>query len=347
MFRMILSASAAVAAVSLASAAFAGPPLTKGGKPDLTGIWTNASLTPLQRPAMASGLEVDAQEAEKIVAATGTGGANDKTWQREDYSDPNAPAPAKGGEDFGVKAYDTAWVAPGEMLGKVRGKYRSSNIVEPANGRLPYRDSASAAQRSQVRAVRYATGNDPYEGPEATALSERCLIGFGSTGGPGMLSTLYNNNYQFVLTDTHLAIVVEMAHDVRVAPIFPSAAAAKAGHKPAAIKPWLGDSVAWWEGPTLVVETTNIHPEQAENGPFYLSAAGKVTERFTRLSETEIDYAFTVDDPETYTQAWKAELSFRPQSQLYEYACHEGNYGLEGILAGARRAEAEQARAAR
>lgn len=345
--RSLSMAGAAIIALSCATATWAAPPLTAGGKPDLTGIWTNASLTPLQRPKMASGLEVSAEEAEKIVAATGTGGAADKTWTKENYSDPNAPAPEKGGEDFGVKAYDTAWTAPGEMLGKVRGKYRSSNIVEPADGRLPYADNASAAQRSQVRAVRYATGNDAYEGPEATALSERCLIGFGNTGGPGMLSTLYNNTYQFVLTDTHLAIVVEMAHDVRVIPIFQTAAIAKAAHKPDAIRPWLGDSVAWWDGATLVIETINIHPEQAENGPFYLSDKGKVTERLTRLSETEIDYAFTVEDPATYTRPWKAELSFRPQSQLYEYACHEGNYGLEGILAGARKAEQERATAAR
>ncbi len=339
---MLKSSLLAAAALALTAGAAFAQPMTKSGKPDLTGIWSNASLTPLQRSRMASGLVVDAKEAAAIVAATGTGGANDKTWAREDYSDPNAPAPEKGGSDFGVKAYDSAWVAPGEMLGKVRGAYRSSAIVEPATGVLPYKNGAAAAQRSQVRAVRYATGNDPYEGPEATSLSERCLIGFGNTGGPGMLSTLYNNTYQFVLTEDHLAIVVEMAHDTRVIPIFKTAAAARAGHRPDAIKPWLGDSVAWWEGETLVVETINVHPEQAENGSFYLSSKAKVTERLTRISDKEIDYAFTVEDPDTYTQPWKAELSFHPQSSLYEYACHEGNYGLEGILAGARRAESER-----
>jgi hypothetical protein len=337
--RLLLSAT--MLAASLAMSASAGTPTISGGKPDLTGVWTNASLTPLARPKTLDKLELSDEEAARYVAANAMGGATDKTWKKEHYSDPNAGAPEKGGDDFGVKAYDTAWTAPGEHLAKVNGKFRSSNIVEPANGQLPYRDMAAAAERSQVRGIKYAKGNDPYIGPESAALSERCLIGFGGTGGPGMLSVLYNNTYQFELTETHLAIVVEMAHDVRIIPIFASAAKARAGHRPDVIKPWLGDSVAWWEGGTLVVETVNINPLQAENGPFYLSAKAKVTERLTRRSEKEIFYEFVVDDPQTYTQPWKAQLAFYPQTRLFEYACHEGNYGLEGMLAGARLKETE------
>jgi hypothetical protein len=291
-------------------------------------------------------LELTAEEAAQQIAGNAIGGANDKTWTKEQHTDPNAAAPAKGGEDFGTKAYDTAWIAPGESLLQINGKYRSSDIVEPADGQVPYRDMAAAAERRRIGGITYATGNDPYIGPESATLSERCLIGFGGTGGPGMLSVLYNNTYAFQLTDTHLAIEVEMAHDTRIVPIFASAAKARASHGPAAIQPWLGDSVAWWEGKTLVVETVNVHPLQGQNHPFYLTPQGKVTERLTRTGEKEIFYEFTVDDPATYTEPWKAQLVFRPQTRIFEYACHEGNYGLEGMLAGARQKEREAARQA-
>ena len=309
-------------------------------KRDLNGIWTNASLTPLTRARGVAKLEVSPEEAARIVASTGVAGISaDEKFQQQRYSDPNAGAPAKGGQDFGIKGYDGGWVAPGEKLAMVRGRYRTSNIIEPANGQLPYRDMAGAAARAALRGHKYAMGDDPYEGPESTTPSERCLVGFGGTGGPGMLSVLYNNNYQFVLTKDHLAIVVEMVHDTRIIPIFASAQQARASHGPAVIKRWLGDSVAWWEGDTLVAETVDVHPLEAETGPFALSPDAKVTERFTRTGPKEIAYSFTVDDPATYTQPWTAELSFYPQSSLYEYACHEGNYGIVGILQGARSRE--------
>ena len=328
-------AAAAAAALGFASHASAQTAASR----DLNGIWTNASLTPLARAKGVDKLEVSAEEAAKIVARTGVAGLSPEESRKTGYSDPKAGAPAKGGSDFGVRGYDTGWVAPGEKLAMVGGRYRTSNIVEPSNGQLPYRDMAAAARTAQLRGIKYATGNDPYEGPESTAISERCLIGFGGTGGPGMLSVLYNNNYQFVLTKDNLAIVVEMVHDTRIIPIFPSAQKARASHGPAAIKRWLGDGVGWWEGDTLVVESINVHPLEAQNGPFALSSKAKITERFTRTGPKEIAYTFTVDDPETYTQPWKAELSFYPQSNLYEYACHEGNYGMVGILQGARNKE--------
>jgi hypothetical protein len=352
--RMLTTSLAAIAVALMTGAAVAQVPKTSDGKPDLTGIWTNASLTPLSRARGVDKLVVDEAEAQKIANSTSIAGipADDPDFNKNArYSDPTKGAPEKGGADFGLKGYDSFWVTPGTMLGKVKGEYRTSNIVEPANGQLPYKDPAGIARKQMAGFQRYMTGNDPYEGPEATALSERCLIGFGTTGGPGMLSVLYNNNYQFVQTEDHLMILVEMAHDARVIPIFDSAAEAKASHKPNVIKPWLGDSVGWWDGDTLVAETVNVYPPQAEDGSFPLSANAVVTERFTRTGEKDIFYEFSVNDPETYTQPWKAELSFYPTSQLYEYACHEGNYGLEGILAGARlkerRAEAANAKPTR
>jgi hypothetical protein len=321
-------------------------PSVKIVRPDFSGVWTNASLTPLSRARGVANLVVSKEEADRIAKSTAVAGVAPEEAGNEDYVDPNLGAPEKGGRDFGLKGYNSFWVAPGETLAVVKGEYRTSNIVDPPNGQLPYKDPAGVAKAQAAGFIRYVTGNDPYEGPEATALSERCLIGFGGTGGPGMLSVLYNNTYQFVQTPDHLMILVEMAHDARIIPIFEDAGSAKAGHKPNVIKPWLGDSVGWWEGATLVVETINVHPLQAAANPFPLSAKAKVTERFSRAADSEIFYEFKVDDPDSYTQPWKAELSFHPaKGGLYEYACHEGNYGLFGILAGARQKEREAAQA--
>jgi hypothetical protein len=334
----------ALAVALLVSPALAQVPRTADGKPDLNGIWTNASLTPLSRAAGVKSLVVSEAEAKQIADRTSIAGipADDPDFNKNArYSDPNKGAPAKGGADFGLKGYDSFWVTPGTMLGKVKGEYRTSNIVEPANGQLPFKDPAGQMRKQMAGFQRYMTGNAPYEGPEETAISERCLIGFGQTGGPGMLSVLYNNNYQFVQTPGHMMILVEMAHDVRVIPIFGSADEARKNHRPNAIKPWLGDSVGWWEGDTFVAETTNVYPLQAENQSFPLSPRGVVTERLTRTGPKDIFYEFTVNDPDTYTQPWKAELSFYPQSRLYEYACHEGNYAMQGILGGARILEAQ------
>ena len=346
--RMFKPAVTAIALVLMAAPALAQVPRAPDGKPDLTGIWSNASLTPLSRARGVASLVVTKEEAQKIADGTAIAGvaADDPEFNRNArYSDPNKGAPPKGGSDFGLKGYDSFWVTPGTMLANVKGEYRTSNIIDPPSGQLPFKDPAEQARKGMIGFQRYMTGNAPYEGPEETAISERCLIGFGQTGGPGMLSVLYNNNYQFVQTPSHLMILVEMAHDVRAIPIFANAAEARKGHRPAAIKPWLGDTVGWWEGDTFVMETINVNPLQAENQSFPLSDKGVVTERLTRTDAKNIHYEFSVNDPETYTQPWKAELSFNPTTQLYEYACHEGNYGMHGILAGAREKERQAAAA--
>jgi len=347
--RFLKTGLSALAVAMLAAPAMAQVPRTADGKADLTGIWSNASLTPLSRGQGVKSLVVTEAEAKKIADSTSIAGvpADDPDFNRNArYSDPSKGAPEKGGSDFGLKGYDSFWVTPGTMLANVKGEYRTSNIIDPPSGQLPYKDPAGVMRRQMVGFQRYLTGNAPYEGPEETAISERCLIGFGQTGGPGMLSVLYNNNYQFVQTPHHMMILVEMAHDVRVVPIFATAEKARAGHKPVAIKPWLGDTVGWWEGDTFVMETININPLQAENQSFELSEKGVVTERLTRTGPKDIFYEFSVNDPETYTQPWKAELAFYPSPALYEYACHEGNYGMHGILAGAREKERQAAAAA-
>jgi hypothetical protein len=335
MFRRALCQWTAIGCLLAPTVATAG---SNSPSRDLTGLWTNQSQTSLTRPEDITQLEVSPEEAKKIVASRLTIGftAEEKS---KTTSDPNAGPPPAGDKDFGVKGYDPAWVAPGEALGTVNGHYRTSQIIDPVDGRLPFRDPAQAAKSAQAKRVAYETGNGPYNGPEQATLSERCLIGFGGTGGPGMLNTLYNNDYQFVQTKDHLAIDVEMAHDVRIIPIFASAQLARAKHQPDVIKPWLGDSVAWWEGDTLVAETINVPAAQGAYGPFPLSSSAKVTERFRRIGPKEILYRFTVDDPATYTKPWTAELTFHPTNAVFEYACHEGNYALEGMLSGARENE--------
>lgn len=334
MRKQILSGCLSLTLSLFAADAFAASP-AQYSKRDFSGTWTNQSLTRLSRPGDFQQLEVSREQAERYVKAQMTIGftaeEKDKT-----HVDPNAGAPPAGDKDFGVKGYDPAWTSAGESFAVINGRYRTSHIVSPTNGQLPHRDPEKARSLAEARRVIYETGNGPYDGPEHANLSERCLIGFGGTGGPGMLNTLYNNNYNFVSTKDHLAIVVEMAHDVRLIPIFANQAQAQRSHRPDAIKPWLGDSVAWWESDTLVVETINVHPLQGAAGPFPLSEKAKVTERLTRTGEKEILYRFTVDDPVHYTHPWTAELAFRPSPGIFEYACHEGNYGLVNMLSGAR-----------
>ena len=192
--------------------------------------------------------------------------------------------------------------------------------------------------------ARYLTGVADASGPEAIPIAERCLIGFGNTAGPGMLSTLYNSSYQFVQTDDYVMIMVEMVHDARIIPLFENAEEARANRRPEKLQQWLGDSVGWYENNTLIVETVNINPLQMGQSAVPISPDGRFIEKFSRYADDEIIYQFTVDDSNLYSQPWTAELSYYPlEGSIYEYACHEGNYSMPGILAGARRLEREQA----
>jgi hypothetical protein len=191
-----------------------------------------------------------------------------------------------------------------------------------------------------VEAPKSANGGgaaDAYMGPESRGTGERCVL-MGNLGGPVMLSGLYNNNIQVVQAPGHVMLEVEMIHDARIIPVFKDAAEARRNHGPQAIAKWMGDSVAWYEGDTLVVETNNYNRQQA--GQVFISDTGTLTERITRVGENDIVYAFTVEDPEVYTQVWKGEIPWRKlKESMYEYACHEGNYGLWNILTGAREQE--------
>ncbi len=296
-------------------------PRTASGKPDLQGTWTNASLSSLERaarlPLVLTEEQAKALEARRAAAA--------EAGQRP--TDPNAPPP-KAGQDVG--AYNQFWMDPGSQYGRVKGEIRSSWIVDPADGRIPYTAEGKKLLDQELYTVR-----NQFDGPEVRLVSERCLVGFGSTGGPPMINVIYNNNYQIVQNDDHVMILVEMNHDARIIPLN------EVAELPAQ---WLGRSKGRWEGDTLVVETTGFRKEESLRpyftSNFYVSPDATVTERFTRWSEDQLVYEFTVNDPRIYTQPWRAEMVMnKAAGEMFEYACHEGNYSLPGILQGARKNE--------
>ncbi len=317
---LIGTANSAVAADSAYTA-----PRTEFGAPDLQGIWSIATQTNLERAERFGGkLVLSEDEAQRIEAAVRAGfEASNRP------SDPNRDAP----DATNVGGYNTFWMDPGQRLAMVNGEIRTSIIVDPADGRLPYSEQGKA---NFAAAMQRRAG---YDGPEIRPLGERCVVGFGSTGGPPKLPVLYNNNTQIVQTEDYVVLLAEMNHDARVIRL-------NAEHAEPPMNYWMGDSVGYYEGDTLVVETTNFHLQQnlrsSLDHRFYGSPQMRVTERFTRTDENTITYQFTVNDPENYTQPWSGELPMVASDEgIYEYACHEGNYALPGILAGARRAEAD------
>jgi hypothetical protein len=297
------------------------PPRNEFGRPDFNGYWSNASLTTMQRPGNFEYLVIPQGQ---IADLTGDHPQN----VRQATDDGLVPGELLDGSDLDQgRGYNAFWVDPGSEYGLVKGERRTSWIVDPPDGRIPFSEQGQSLRR-EARGLFFSN-----DGPEGRSLGERCIIGFGSTGGPPMVNVLYNNVYQFVQTEDYLVIIVEMVHDARIIPL-------NGAHRPAALGQWLGDSVGHWEGDTLVVETRNLHPQQAPRNGAPLSEQGKVIERFTRYSDEQILYEFAVDDPAYYSSTWRGEMSFNASAERqYEYACHEGNYGLEGILAGARRDE--------
>jgi hypothetical protein len=213
---------------------------------------------------------------------------------------------------------------------------RSSIVTFPSDGRAPPLTPEGLALMRKQREFNSQFG--PADNPENRPLSERCVISFGSSAGPPMLPNYwYNNNYTIVQNAGYVMIMTEMEHDARIIRL------GEPRPLPKDVKPYFGDSWGHWEGNTLVIETTNINPEQTFHG-VPLSDQGKITERLTRIADDTILYQFTIDDPVMYTDSWGGELPFKKLDDLiYEYACHEGNYSLEGVLRGARYEEKQAA----
>jgi hypothetical protein len=311
------------------------PPRTPDGHPDLQGIWDVSTITPVERPQGVSAVlseeqarQQENQESNRVATAA-----------RPSNPDRNAP-PA--GANVGT--YNNFWIDRGSSVIVVDGQRRSSLIVDPADGRVPaLTDEAQrrnagrrgTAQRPTSDAIESAPAAE-YDGPELRPLAERCLIGFGSTSGPPTLPNYgYNNLKQIVQTKDYVMILNEMVHDVRIIRLNRTA------HQPSTIRNWFGDSIGRWEGDTLVVETTNFTDKTRFRGS---GEHMRVVERFTRVAPDTILYRFTIDDPATWVKPWTGEYPWVvSNSTLYEYACHESNYALEGILRGARLLENEDA----
>jgi hypothetical protein len=310
------------------------------GQPDLSGYWSNATMTPLTRNSkLTDKLVIPAAQAaqlEKVFAAA-LAAADSPTDQKKGpgaVTDPDSPEAqlvkirpdfAAAGGDVG--GYNTFWIDPGNHMMEVNGEYRSS-IITTANG-LPPARKPGASPPNRYR--------DNYDSYEYRGLGDRCIMGFGRNSSPPMLANgYYNNNYYIQQSPDAVAIQVELIHDTRIVRL-------KGGHLPDTIRPLMGDSIGHFEGDTLVVETTNF--PQTDN--FMGSWKNlKVTERFTRVSPTRINYQFSVEDPDAWDKPWGGEYNFSPlKGIVYEYACHEGNYALPAILAGARHQEKEAAAA--
>jgi hypothetical protein len=297
------------------------PPRTPDGKPDLQGVWTNASLTTLERQRQFPSLVIPAERAAQIEQ-----GRAQMMATANAPTNPNEGAPTDRNSNAGYNAF---WIDPGTRYGVVKGETRSSWIVDPPDGRIPYTPAAKKHFEDRLTAVR-----STWDGPEIRPQGERCIVGFGSTAGPPMMNVLYNNHYQFVQTPTHVVINVEMIHDARIIPITEK-------RDVNGFDTWLGNSTGWWEGDTLVVKTRNFHkdirvrPNMGDS--YYVGENATVTERFSRVAADAIHYEYVVQDAEAFTRPWRGEMTFRASSDpIYEYACHEGNYALPGILGGAR-----------
>jgi hypothetical protein len=303
-------------------------PRAADGHPDLQGVWTNASLTRLERNPKYGHLVLSEAEAAEIE------GKNDKLLAlassptRPDATTKDLPADCSDNRGRNCN-YNAAWTDPGTSVMRVGGKPRAGFITTTADGKVP--PLTADARKRMAAMMSRRQGGRINDNPETRSLGERCLLSFGNSAGPVMLPLLYNNTYQIVQTRDHVAIEVEMVHDTRVVRLGEK-------HLGSHIRPWMGDSIGWWDGDTLVIETTNYHPAQTFRG------AGenlKVTERLTRVGPDRMHYGFWVEDPTTFTQPWGGEYEFsRSKGALYEYACHEGNYGLANILSGARAEEA-------
>ncbi len=338
----------AAAVVSLG----AEPQRTPDGRPDLSGFYDIATLTPLTRPGnLADRLSLSdaeaqavAQKAAAVKAATSSA------------SDPNRKAPPEGGDGsegaYGnVGGYNSVWIDNGVGAFKIDGKWRTSIITEPKNGRMPEltpQGKARAAERAIYNRpnrgdafwITEGISPGPYDDPELRPTAERCLLSFGSGGGPPMLPVLYNNLKQIVQTKNTVMILNEMVHDARVIRI-------NGKHEAPDVRRWLGDSIGKWEGDTFVVDTTNFNDMPALNGA---TRNLHVIERFRRIDAKSLLYSFTVEDPTVWSKPWSGEILWPATNErIFEYACHEGNYSFVGILRGARllEVEAEKKKAAK
>jgi hypothetical protein len=286
---------------------------TPDGRPDLQGIWTNSTRTPLERPEEFRGrpfiTEQEAVAYEKRILTTGNRDRRD--------GDPEADV---------ARAYNELFFDQGDKLSRIDGRIPTSIIIDPPDGRIP---PLTPEAQARVEATRAYAKQHPADRAQDRALTERCI--YWATAGPPMLPGPYNNLYQIYQTPGHVMLLSEMIHEARMIPLD------SRPHVPSSVRLWTGDPRGHWEGDTLVIETTNFTGKTRFRGS---SENLKVTEHLRRVDANTILYRFTIDDPTSFTKPWTGELPLVAASgPIFEYACHEGNQAMMDILAGARAEE--------
>jgi hypothetical protein len=319
---VVLAAVVAMAGVSLVAQTPAAKPYTApktaDGQPDLQGFWSSTTYVPLER---ANGVTkefytpAEAEDAIKRAAA-----------RDAEQTEPGTTADVH---------YDFTQFGLDRSQSDYSKSLRTSLIIDPPNGKMPPVNAAGQKRAQELAAARKTRGGQ-YDRVENMPIGSRCIIMGGS--GPPLMNAGYNSNLQIVQSKDAVMIVVEMIHDVRVIPLDNRPA------PPSTVRQWMGVSRGRWEGNTLVVETTNFNGKNAFRGA---SEGLKVTERFTRDAANRINYTFTIEDPQTWDRPWTAEAPLtQTKGPIFEFACHESNYGIAGILAGARLDEKKAAEAA-
>lgn len=299
-------------------------PRTEYGQPDLSGVWNFSSFVPMQRPRQFADKEFLTPEDIAAIAN-------------------QTEAGLEALNNIGVGGYNTFWV---ENAGR-GDNTRTSLITYPEDGRVPETVEGVPVQvgglgpdEPGIRPVRMTVGGIAKDGPEDRGLSERCIVGFNS--GPPFTPNLYNNNVQLVQSKDHVVIMTEMIHDARIVPLDGR------DHIDDSIRQWSGDSRGYWDGDTLVVETRNFNDLTQSFSVFGSSLDKVLTEKFTRVDEFTVDYEFTVEDPSTFKDKITVLLPMaKVDGLMYEYACHEGNYGMVNILRGERMEEQRASEGAR
>jgi len=332
------------------------PPRTPDGHPDLQGTYDVATVTPLERPADAKGrLVISDEEAAAAEAYDRQREAKDAAPIAADRA-----APPVGGERVATKTwleaveqfagggtggYNRFWIEQGREIITIDGQKRSSILVDPPDGKVPAMKADARQRNARLRALAVdpSAGEDAaasgpagaFDGPESRPLAERCLLGFNSTAGPPSLPNyFYNNLKQIVQAGDQVLIFNEMVHDARVVRM-------GGKHLPPTIRRWMGDSIGWWEGDTLVIDTTNFTGKTQFNGS---NDQLHVVERIRRVDANTLLYRFTIDDPTTWDRTWTGEYPWKATPErIFEYGCHEGNYAMTNMLKGARLKEAEDA----
>ncbi|HYL37798.1 MAG TPA: hypothetical protein VEV17_17925 [Bryobacteraceae bacterium] len=351
---MFLTALPGTAQTAKAAAKSAIPRMPDG-HPDLQGTYDLATMTPMERlpgdpPVLSK------EQAEKLQKAEAARRAVDAT-----KLNPNRPALPVGGDTTqgksffeilekagggAVGGYDRLWLNQGTAYMVVDGQIRTSIVVDPPDGHVPPFNAAAKKRHANAfglptsdtgenQDINAATRRGEYDNPEQRPLSERCILGFGSTSGPPALPDyFYNDLHQIVQTSDTIMILSEMIHDARVVRM-------NAAHLDKKFRLWMGDSVGHWEGDTLVIDTTNFTDKTRFHGS---TENLHVIERLSRIDDKTLLYRFTVEDPSTWDRPWTGELTWPATDKpILEYACHEGNYALGDVMRGARKQDADQA----